>query len=345
MDRRVAVVVEDDADIRGLMTALLGQSGFEVHEAGSGTAGVKAVREHEPVVVTVDLGLPDIDGYEVTRQVRQFSDAYIVMLTARTEEIDTLLGLEAGADDYVTKPFRPRELRARIEAMLRRPRTTISSAAGSSTAISSAAAQHSAAALAPPSSPAAAVAALPAAPAGSSASVSSGAYASSAAPAPTAPAPTAPAHAAPGGPGSAGAPLEPTADAVPSAAAPSAAAPSAPSAPAELRRELDGLMLFPALHRVEASGREIPLTPTEFLLLETLMRSGQVVRSKAELARTVRGDDADGGTFVSKSDERTVEVHMGNLRRKLADDPKEPRWLQTVRGVGYRMAGRPVVIS
>ncbi|MGP5640549.1 response regulator transcription factor [Brachybacterium tyrofermentans] len=337
MDRRVAVVVEDDADIRGLMTALLGQSGFEVHEAGSGTAGVKAVREHEPVVVTVDLGLPDIDGYEVTRQVRQFSDAYIVMLTARTEEIDTLLGLEAGADDYVTKPFRPRELRARIEAMLRRPRITIAGAAGSSTTISSAAAQHSAAPLAPPSSPAAAVAALPAASAGSSASVSSGAYASSAAPAPTAPAPTAPAHAAPGGPGSAGAPLEPTADAVPSAAA--------PSAPAELRRELDGLVLFPALHRVEANGREIPLTPTEFLLLETLMRSGQVVRSKAELARTVRGDDADGGTFVSKSDERTVEVHMGNLRRKLADDPKEPRWLQTVRGVGYRMAGRPVVTS
>lgn len=337
MDRRVAVVVEDDADIRGLMTALLGQSGFEVHEAGSGTAGVKAVREHEPVVVTVDLGLPDIDGYEVTRQVRQFSDAYIVMLTARTEEIDTLLGLEAGADDYVTKPFRPRELRARIEAMLRRPRITIAGAAGSS-----AVAQHSAATSGSPSSPAAAAAAPPAATAGSSASVGSGASASSAAPDPIAPALAAPAHATPGGPGSAEATLGPTADAIPSAAAPSA---PAPSAPAELRRELDGLVLFPALHRVEANGREIPLTPTEFLLLETLMRSGQVVRSKAELARAVRGDDADGGTYVSKSDERTVEVHIGNLRRKLADDPKEPRWLQTVRGVGYRMAGRPVVIS
>src|SRR5690606_17026509 len=123
MDRRIAVVVEDDADIRGLMVALLGQSGFEVHAAATGTAGVEAVREHAPVIVTVDLGLPDIDGYEVTRQVRQFSDAYVVMLTARTEEIDTLLGLDAGADDYMTKPFRPRELRARIEAMMRRPRS------------------------------------------------------------------------------------------------------------------------------------------------------------------------------------------------------------------------------
>ena len=123
MDRRVAVVVEDDEDIRGLMVALLGQSGFEVHEAPTGTAGVEAAQQHDPTVVTVDLGLPDIDGYEVTRRVRQFSDAYVVMLTARTEEIDTLLGLEAGADDYITKPFRPRELRARIEAMLRRPRT------------------------------------------------------------------------------------------------------------------------------------------------------------------------------------------------------------------------------
>ena len=109
--------------------------------------------------------------------------------------------------------------------------------------------------------------------------------------------------------------------------------------------KLDGLALYPHLHRVEAAGREIALTPTEFLLLETLLRSGQVVRSKAELARTVRGDDADGGTFVSKADERTVEVHVGNLRRKLAEDPNEPRWLQTVRGVGYRMAGRPLAVS
>ena len=286
MERRVAVVVEDDDDIRGLMVALLGQSGFEVHEAASGAAGVRAVRENAPVVVTVDLGLPDIDGYEVTRQVRQFSDAYIVMLTARTEEIDTLLGLEAGADDYITKPFRPRELRARIEAMLRRPRTTLARSATSASSPSTA----------------------PFPPAAPSAS-------------------SAPARFVPGVPGSAEATLAPTADAAP------------PAAAAELRLDLDGLELVPSLHHVAADGREVALTPTEFLVLETLMRSGRVVRAKAELVRTIRGEDADSGTYVSQADERTIEVHVGNLRRKLTDDPKAPRWVDTVRGVGYRMAG------
>src|SRR5699024_9183785 len=297
MDRRVAVVVEDDDDIRELMAALLGQSGFIVHQAETGAAGVDAVRAHAPVVVTVDLGLPDFDGYEVTRRVRQFSDAYVVMLTARTEEIDTLLGLEAGADDYITKPFRPRELRARIEAMLRRPRTG-----------------------APPAVPGAAAAPAPAPP--TSTPWSAGAAHADAALVVPAPTP----H-------------------VNSAAQPSTVSAPSTDAAARSRLELDGLVLYPHLHRVEAAGREITLTPTEFLLLETLLRSGQVVRSKAELARTVRGDYPDGGTFVSKADERTVEVHVGNLRRKLAEDPNGPRWLQTVRGVGYRMAGRPVALS
>ena len=287
MDRRVAVVVEDDADIRELMVAVLGQSGFAVHEAGTGATGVAAVREHEPDVVTVDLGLPDIDGYEVTRQVRQFSDAYVVMLTARTEEIDTLLGLEAGADDYITKPFRPRELRARIEAMMRRPRSVGSVPAPGENATLSPAAPV------PPGAPA-----------------------------------------TPHAPPPASAPLP----------VPAEAATPLGDAAARARLELDGLVLYPHLHQVEADGREVALTPTEFLLLETLLRSGRVVRSKAELARTVRGDDADGGTFVSKADERTIEVHVGNIRRKLAGDSKESRWVQTVRGVGYRMAGSAATI-
>lgn len=292
MDRRVAVVVEDDDDIRGLMAELLGQSGFTVHTASTGAVGVATVREHDPVVITVDLGLPDFDGYEVTRQVRRFTDAYVMMLTARTEEIDTLMGLEAGADDYLTKPFRPRELRARIEAMLRRPRTgTVSALMEPATLQPSVA----------PLSPAERAMAPGPASVSEPSSVSVGAT-----------------------------PVSPS--------------PSADSA-ARARLELDGLALYPRLHRVEADGREVPLTPTEFLLLETLLCSGQVVRSKAELARTVRGDDADGGTFVSKADERTVEVHLGNLRRKLDDDPNAPRWVQTVRGVGYRMAGRPVAVS
>lgn len=316
------------------MAAVLSQSGFAVHEAGTGAAGVAAVREHEPVVVTVDLGLPDFDGYEVTRQVRQFSDAYVVMLTARTDEIDTLLGLAAGADDYITKPFRPRELRARIEAMLRRPRS---------------------AANAPAAPQATALSPLTSSPLRSSPLSSASPVMPSAAPAPTsagrspvpsaqgtAPAP-APTSAPSAGPASAPAPAPAPAPAV----APAPATTSAPGPEpafvddaAETRLQLDGLVLYPQLYQVEADGRDVALTPTEFLLLETLLRSGRVVRSKAELARTVRGDDADGGTFVAKADERTIEVHVGNLRRKLADLSKEPRWVQTVRGVGYRMAGR-----
>ncbi|WP_420836215.1 winged helix-turn-helix domain-containing protein [Brachybacterium avium] len=167
--------------------------------------------------------------------------------------------------------------------------------------------------------------------------------ADSAAPAPVPP----PSSGVPAGSAPSGwsAPVPAQTPAVPSPL-PGSAAPAPHAEPAvDARLELDGLALYPQLHRVDAAGREVPLTPTEFLLLETLLRSGQVVRSKAQLARTVRGDDADAGTYVPKADERSVEVHVGNLRRKLADDPNEPRWIQTVRGVGYRMAGRPVAVS
>ena len=118
--QRVAVIIEDDKDIRDLLHAVLQQSGFEVHASPTGSEGVEAVRMHNPAVVTLDLGLPDIDGFEVIRQLRLFSDAYIVMLTARAEELDTLMGLEAGADDYITKPFAVEELLARIRALTRR---------------------------------------------------------------------------------------------------------------------------------------------------------------------------------------------------------------------------------
>ena len=121
-DLGVAVVVEDDADVRNLLEAVLSQAGFEVYSAADGRNGVEVVRDHGANVVTLDVGLPDIDGYEVLRQIRQFSDAYVVMLTGRTEEPDLLTALHSGADDYITKPFRPLELRARVAAMLRRPR-------------------------------------------------------------------------------------------------------------------------------------------------------------------------------------------------------------------------------
>ena len=120
LPERVAVVIEDDADIRNLLEAILAQAGFSCYTAADGVEGIAAVRAHKPILTTLDISLPGIDGFEVARRIRAFSMTYIVMLSARDEEIDTLMGLDAGADDYLTKPFRPRELRARIEAMLRR---------------------------------------------------------------------------------------------------------------------------------------------------------------------------------------------------------------------------------
>ena len=118
----MAVIIEDDADIRHLLETVLTQAGFDVIATSNGLDGIQAVRAYEPIVTTLDVSMPGMDGFEVAKRIRTFSQTYIVMLTARDEEIDTLQGLEAGADDYLTKPFRPRELRARIEAMLRRPR-------------------------------------------------------------------------------------------------------------------------------------------------------------------------------------------------------------------------------
>ncbi len=121
-ERRVAVVIEDDLDIRYLLEQVLMQAGFSTVSTGNGEDGVRAVLAHEPVVTTLDVSLPGIDGFEVARRIRESSSTYIVMISAMGDEIDILQGLEAGADDYLVKPFRPRELRARLGAMLRRPR-------------------------------------------------------------------------------------------------------------------------------------------------------------------------------------------------------------------------------
>ena len=116
------LVVEDEAAIRRVLVGYLQREDFAVSEAADGVQAVALAREGGPEVIVLDLGLPGIDGVEVCRQVRTFSDAYIIMLTARAEEIDKLIGLSVGADDYLTKPFSPRELVARVRAMLRRPR-------------------------------------------------------------------------------------------------------------------------------------------------------------------------------------------------------------------------------
>ncbi|MHA7304942.1 response regulator transcription factor [Arthrobacter sp. TMN-49] len=263
---RVAVIVEDDQDIRELIGVILNQAGFEVYTASNGVDGVEAIKKYNPAIVTLDLGLPDIDGFEVARRVRLFSDAYIIMLTGRADEMDTLLGLETGADDYLTKPFRPRELRARISAMMRRPR-----ASG------------------------------PESPAGEAA--------------PDADTVAVPAD---GGP--------PPAE---SAAVPAGSAPAT--------RALNGLVLNDSDRTAEVDGTELELTRTEFDLLHALVNGGKQVRSKSDLVRWLRGEEYDVGTYISDADERTIEVHMTNLRRKMGDNPRDPRWIKTVRGVGYRL--------
>ncbi|WP_197273498.1 MULTISPECIES: response regulator transcription factor [Micrococcaceae] len=249
-EARVGLVIEDDHDIRELVRTVLTQAGFEVTVASTGAEGVLVAKTLNPDVITLDLGLPDIDGFEVSRQIREFSDAYIVMLTARTEELDTLIGLESGADDYLTKPFRPRELRARVAAMMRRPRSAAEATDTSAPEVS--ANNH--------------------------------------------------------------------------------------VRPERGNFSHNGLDLSYASRTVLVDGTEMNLTRTEFELLHALLEAGRTVRTKADLVRRLRDEDYDVGSYISESDERSVEVHMGNLRKKLGDSPQSPRWLQTVRGVGYRLA-------
>ncbi|OUE26793.1 Transcriptional regulatory protein YycF [Clavibacter michiganensis] len=281
---RVALVIEDDGDIRQLLEVVLRQGGFEVHSAGTASEGVRLAEEVAPDVITLDVGLPDFDGFEAARRIRLVSDAYIVMLTAQGEEVDTLLGLEAGADDYIVKPFRPRELRARISAMMRRPRGGDSAAAAAPDAL---------------------------------------------APAPAAsPDDADPADEA----------VQPAAFATTMTVSPALPTETAPDvdADADVLRH-NGLVLDEGTRHVTVDGEPVDLTRTEFDLLASILASGGRVRTKGDLVRDIRS----GSYAVSSStepEERAVEVHLGNLRRKLHDDPRQARWIQTVRGVGYRLA-------
>lgn len=271
---RRAVVIEDDDDIRHLLETVLTQAGFEVTARPNGYDGIEAVRAVSPTVVTLDVNMPGIDGFETAKRIRTFSDAYIVMLTALGEEIDTLQGLEAGADDYITKPFRPRELRARIEAMLRRPRAAAPAAAEQ----------------------------------------------------PAARPTEAPAYTA----------VAPATPAVPAAQAP--VAPPSAGLPGE-RLEHLGLVVDLGTRVAIVEGQEVPLTRSEFDLLAALMQSGRRVRTKADLAILLRNEAYVTSNFVSDADKRGIEVHMGNLRKKIGENSVTPRWIETVRGVGYRMTG------
>jgi two-component system OmpR family response regulator len=123
-NRRTAVVVEDDRDVGDAISGLLAKAGFEVTVASNGIDALAVIRDERPDLVTLDLTLPDIDGVEVCRQVRLVSDCYVIVVSGRTAELDRLIGLEVGADDYLVKPFSMRELQARVAALFRRPRSS-----------------------------------------------------------------------------------------------------------------------------------------------------------------------------------------------------------------------------
>jgi DNA-binding response OmpR family regulator len=224
-------VVDDEAPLVRLVTSYLERDGFQVQAAGDGRQAVELAKTWEPEVIVLDLMLPGMDGIEACRQIRTFSDAYIVMLTARAEEVDKLVGLGVGADDYLTKPFSPRELVARIRAMLRRPRAAT--------------------------------------------------------------------------------PMEAAAGPV---------------------RRLGDLEIDPAAREVHLAGEPVELTRLEFDLLEALSGRPRVVLSRRQLLERVWGAEWVG-------DDHLVDAHIANLRRKLGDDPRQPRHILTVRGVGYRMGG------
>lgn len=220
------LVVEDEATIRRVIVGYLQREGFQVTEAGDGRSALELARATNPDMVVLDLMLPGLDGIEVCRALRVFSDAYVIMLTARTEEVDKLIGLSVGADDYMTKPFSPRELVARLRAMLRRPR------------------------------------------------------------------------------------LE------------------AANEPAS--RHFGELMIDPQAREVTVAGRQVELTRTEFDLLDVLSANPRRVFPRRELVAEVWGADWYG-------DDHIVDVHIAHLRTKLRDDASRPRYVMTVRGVGYRM--------
>jgi DNA-binding response OmpR family regulator len=229
-----ALVVDDEVPLAEIVASYLAREHFEVTVLHTGDAALDVARDVDPDVVVLDLGLPGIDGVEVCRQLRTFSDAYVVMLTARDTELDTIVGLSVGADDYVTKPFSPRELVARIRAMLRRPRT-------------------------------------------------------------------------------AGAPV-----------------PAGSPAP----RVFGPLSIDVAGRWVHLDGEPITLTRTEFDILAALSSRPGVVWTRRQLIDAVWGEPWVGNDHL-------VDVHVGHVRRKLGDDPAAPKYVVTVRGVGYRMgAGR-----
>jgi len=220
------LVVDDEERIRSLVSTYLRAEGFEVDEAATGEDALTELRRRDPALVILDVGLPGMDGFEVLRELRRDSEVYVIMLTARTEESDKLIGLTVGADDYITKPFSPRELVARVKAVLRRGR--------------------------------------------------------------------------------------------------------GPRRPDDELLTFEGLSIDLAGRQVHAAGQVVGLTALEFDLLTVLAAAPGRVFSRRQLIEQVWGWDFFG-------DERVVDVHVRNLRRALGDSADSPRFIGTVRGVGYRL--------
>jgi DNA-binding response OmpR family regulator len=223
------LVVDDEPRIVELTRDYLEHAGFEVVAAADGQRALAEWRNSQPDLVVLDLGLPSLDGIEVARTMRRESEVPIVMLTARDDEVDRIVGLEIGADDYITKPFSPRELVARVRAVLRRS--------------------------------------------------------------------------------------------------------ARQDEPGDHIRAGDVSIDVPRM-RVDVAGRAVELTPTEFQLLVTLARRPGRIFTRAQLLDAIHG-------IAFESYERAIDTHVKNLRRKLEPDPRRPRYVLTVYGVGYRLADAP----
>jgi len=220
------LVVEDESRISQIVRDYLERAGYRVAVAGNGADALSFARGRRPDLIVLDLGLPRMDGLEVTKALRKQSNVPIIMLTARVDESDTLIGLELGADDYITKPFSPKELVARVRAVFRR--------------------------------------------------------------------------------------IDPMPD------------------PAALIRA-GGVELDRQRMQVTVEGRRVELTPTEYELLATLAHQPGRVFTRAQLLDAIRGLEAE-------SFDRAVDVHVKNLRRKLEADPRNPRYVLTVYGIGYKFS-------
>ncbi len=225
------VVIDDEPSVQEVVRAYLERDGYFVYVAGNGSDGLRLAEKTKPALIVLDLMLPDISGEEVCREIRDRSDVPVLMLTAKVSEDERVGGLALGADDYLTKPFSPRELVARVRAILRRSQDTET-------------------------------------------------------------------------------PLVET-----------------------LSFDGGSLEIDTVQHEVRRDGAGVELTPNEYRLLVTLARYPGRVYSRFELISHVQGYDYDGY-------ERTIDAHVKNLRKKIERDPKHPHYVETVFGVGYRLAKR-----